>query len=202
MSGALLCAPWFVLLLRARARTISYVCAISSVGIARGTHASSVSITCIRRSSIFVHSDVGVDCAARVWALAGARISRARVGWRREKTARSDMDRHAISLGGSYVTHGAGGWLGCGRALALVHLGPAARKSRKFSFLCIVRNHTKSTCFGQRRALPCPCGTRPPSRWCVQHARAGQTTGGGTAACRWCCVSPVCREFSFLMLGW
>ena len=53
-----------------------------------------------------------------------------------------------------------------------------------------------------RRALPCPYGTRPPSRWCVQHARAGQTTGGGTAACRWCCVSPVCREFSFLMLGW
>ena len=150
---------------------------------------------------------IWVPTAPRVFGLwpgrcTGARISRARVGWRREKTARSDMDRHAISPDGSYVTHGAGGWLGCGRALALVHLGPAARKSRNSPFLCIVRNHAKSTCFGQRRALPCPCGTRLPSRWCVQHARAGQTPGGGAAACRWCRVSAVCREFSFLMLGW
>ena len=178
MSGALLCAPWFVLLLRARARTISYVCAISSVGIARGTHTSSASIPCIRRSSIFVHSDMGADCAARVWALAGARISRARVGWRREKTARSDMDRHAISPDGSYVTHGAGGWLGCGRALALVHLGPATRKSPKFSFFM---HRTKSckkhllwpaprTAMPVRNptALSVVCSTReggPDTRW-------------------------------------
>ena len=63
MSGALLCAPWFVLLLRARARTISYVCAISSVGIARGTHASSVSI--LMHSSIIDLRPFGCGCRLR-----------------------------------------------------------------------------------------------------------------------------------------